>query len=348
MPPPKLSRHSSSSSSCALPPLGALALACACLWAGYVAGVVTGRPAALPAASTAAAREPDAAALRGLAAPAAAANAVPAVAGFFSAASGSAAAAAAAAAPAATAATAASSAIFSVCHRRMTTRGELPTYLKDLGLLERGAEVGVRDGEFSAHLLRNWPGHLTLVDPWKAQDTKIYNDFSNVEQKEQDERFELVTRTMRDEFPGRATILRDFSVEAAKTIADGSLSFVYIDARHDYEGVLEDLRAWAPKVRAGGLIAGHDFVPDGQLKEGAFGVQRAASEFALELGREVMSSECRGLSSGGPTAPGVHHHLHVSNRTPQSPFPRQSVTRTQTAGARSRSTGTAGGRRFSL
>jgi len=307
--------RSSRPPSCALPPLAALALACGCLWAGYVAGVA-GRPAALPSASaphapaaSVAAAAADAAALRGLSAPA------PAVAGFFRAAAAAAAdapappavaAAAAAAAPAAAQAAAAAAASapvaaaasFSVCHRRMTTRGELPTYLRDLGLLERGAEIGVRDGEFSAHVLAHWPGTMTLVDPWRAQDKKVYDDFSNAEQKEQDERFELVKKTMAERFPGRATILRDYSVEAAKTVADGGLDFVYIDARHDYKGVLEDLRAWAPKVRAGGLIAGHDFVPDGDLKEGAFGVQKAASEFAVELGREIMSISDKDANGG--------------------------------------------------
>ena len=285
---------SSLSSSCALPPLAALALACGCLWAGYVAGRFAAPllPSSAPPPPTPPSTLSAAAALRGeLAAPDAAASSAssPAVAGFFR---------AAAAPPLAAVAATPGAADYSVCHRRMTTRGELPAYLRDLGLVTRGAEIGVRDGEFSAHLLANWPGSMTLVDPWKAQDSKIYNDFSNVEQKEQDERFELVTRTMAERFAGRATIVRDYSVEAAKAIADRSLDFVYIDARHDYEGVLEDLRAWAPKVRAGGLIAGHDFVPDGQLKEGAFGVQRAASEFALALGREVMSISDKDANGG--------------------------------------------------
>lgn len=50
------------------------------------------------------------------------------------------------------------------------------------------------------------------------------------------------------------------SVNAAKHQADGSLDFVFIDADHTYESVLADIDAWLPKVRSGGILAGHDYV----------------------------------------------------------------------------------------
>merc|ERR1712061_735008 len=49
------------------------------------------------------------------------------------------------------------------------------------------------------------------------------------------------------------------SVSCAQQFLDGSLDFVYLDARHDRQGVLEDLSAYWPKLRAGGVIAGHDY-----------------------------------------------------------------------------------------
>ena len=39
-------------------------------------------------------------------------------------------------------------------------------------------------------------------------------------------------------------------------------------------------------------------VPDGFLKEGAFGVQRAATEFAKAVGREVQSISTKTRSAG--------------------------------------------------
>lgn len=47
--------------------------------------------------------------------------------------------------------------------------------------------------------------------------------------------------------------------EVASKYADGSLDFVFIDADHVYECIRKDIDAWLPKVRRGGIIAGHDF-----------------------------------------------------------------------------------------
>ena len=41
---------------------------------------------------------------------------------------------------------------------------------------------------------------------------------------------------------------------------DASIDFVYIDARHTYDAVMEDLEAWWPKVRPGGIVAGEDYM----------------------------------------------------------------------------------------
>ena len=52
------------------------------------------------------------------------------------------------------------------------------------------------------------------------------------------------------------------SWEGAAFYADESLDFVFIDAAHDYESVTKDLKAWYPKVKKGGVIAGHDYRRD--------------------------------------------------------------------------------------
>ncbi|CAJ1337363.1 unnamed protein product, partial [Effrenium voratum] len=68
---------------------------------------------------------------------------------------------------------------------------------------------------------------------------------------------------------GRAEVLHLESSQAAAQMADGELDFVYLDARHDFAGVVADIHAWWPKVRLGGIFAGHDFV-DGEFPEGDF------------------------------------------------------------------------------
>jgi hypothetical protein len=53
--------------------------------------------------------------------------------------------------------------------------------------------------------------------------------------------------------------LKMTSVDASKLFKDESLEFVFIDASHEYEDVKNDLLAWWPKIKKGGILAGHDF-----------------------------------------------------------------------------------------
>ena len=47
--------------------------------------------------------------------------------------------------------------------------------------------------------------------------------------------------------------------EAAGLFKDESLDAVFIDADHSYEAVKMDIENWMPKVRKGGILAGHDY-----------------------------------------------------------------------------------------
>jgi len=119
---------------------------------------------------------------------------------------------------------------------------------------QRGAEVGVERGAYSEVLCRHVPGlDLLCVDAWQAYPN--YRD--HVVQSKLD-RFYRETAERLQPYRG-ARLVRQFSVEAARDVPDGSLDFAYLDAAHDFPSLTADLAAWTPKVRAGGIIAGHDF-----------------------------------------------------------------------------------------
>jgi len=186
-----------------------------------------------------------------------------------------------------------------LCHKRFKSRGELPGYLNSIGLIGDAVEVGVKEGHNSLYILSKWKGKkLHMVDPWVNQDKKIYADISNADDKTQEDRLRELKRKLELNYRGQYKLHRGYSVPVSKTFSNSSLDFVYIDARHDYEGALEDCEAWWPKLRVGGLIAGHDFVPDGNIKEGSFGVQRAVKEFSDKMGVEIQTIATKKLDTG--------------------------------------------------
>jgi hypothetical protein len=170
------------------------------------------------------------------------------------------------------------------------SRDEIPALLNARNLVGSGAEIGVKTGKYSRHILSKWRGQKLLsIDPWLAADPADYVDRSNVSQEEFDENFAATTALLA-RFGARSEIWRTTSLDAAARIPDRSLDFVYIDARHDYESVKEDVRAWYPKVKSGGIIAGHDYV-DGLLPQGDFGVKSAVDEFFAERGLPVHKTQ---------------------------------------------------------
>jgi hypothetical protein len=54
-------------------------------------------------------------------------------------------------------------------------------------------------------------------------------------------------------------LVRECSWLAVAGFDDAFFDFVFIGASHDAESVAKDLDAWLPKVRGGGIIAGHDY-----------------------------------------------------------------------------------------
>jgi len=54
-------------------------------------------------------------------------------------------------------------------------------------------------------------------------------------------------------------LIKGHSLEVASRYANESLDFCYIDGSHEYEDVKSDILAYLPKVKVGGILAGHDY-----------------------------------------------------------------------------------------
>ena len=61
-------------------------------------------------------------------------------------------------------------------------------------------------------------------------------------------------------FGNRYKLIARSSKEASFEFASRSIDFVFIDAGHYYEDIITDIRSWLPKIKDGGVIAGHDYV----------------------------------------------------------------------------------------
>lgn len=160
-------------------------------------------------------------------------------------------------------------------------RQNLTQLISTLGENLTGVEVGVNRGEFSHWLLQELSiSTLYSVDIWreyKAHDANSRDDFmASVVMRDAAERLA--------QFEDRSVMIRASSVKAASILSNMKFDFVYIDAGHEYEQVLEDLQAWFPLMKNGGIICGDDFVDGEYWHEGGeqsthFGVRRAVLDF---------------------------------------------------------------------
>lgn len=131
-------------------------------------------------------------------------------------------------------------------------------------------EVGSFAGE-SARVFATRAGRLWCVDPWAPyvehddKSDRGIQDFGTAEREFDRWQRENICFVVK---------LKMQSTAAAMLFADESLDVVYLDGNHEELAVRADILAWTPKVKCGGIIAGHDY---GYLDFG--GVKRAVDEF---------------------------------------------------------------------
>jgi predicted O-methyltransferase YrrM len=114
-------------------------------------------------------------------------------------------------------------------------------------------EIGVFEGVASKVFCKNMKpdGKLYLVDPYfKALRIEKLFNFSTTE---------YIAQKNLTGFKDKARFIKKTSAEAVQTLSsEGKAEFIFIDARHDYDSVLQDFKLWSRHLVDDGLLAFHD------------------------------------------------------------------------------------------
>ncbi len=143
-------------------------------------------------------------------------------------------------------------------------------FLKAFPLNPVFAEVGVCDGVNARNILDILkPTQLVLVDTWEGFEKQYQNVLKAVGNNP------------------TVKIHKMLSVEASSLYPNNYFDCVYIDADHSFKCCYEDLNAWYPKVKSGGIIGGHDYTDNEENRRNGFGVVKAVDLFVQENNLEI-------------------------------------------------------------
>jgi SAM-dependent methyltransferase len=123
----------------------------------------------------------------------------------------------------------------------------------------------------------HWNGSIEHLDP-------VSSSFNPELLIDQDWLYNLFLKNI-EPVKDYVTPIRESSLNASRLFEDNSLDFVFIDAAHDYQSVKNDILNWYPKVKKGGIIAGHDY---GTWNE----VTQAVDDWSREYDKQLQSGEC--------------------------------------------------------
>ncbi|HZV71283.1 MAG TPA: class I SAM-dependent methyltransferase [Saprospiraceae bacterium] len=139
------------------------------------------------------------------------------------------------------------------------------------------AEIGVYKGDFSEKILSIChPEKFTLIDVWnlKGDHGELFDEVK--------QRFAKELQTKQVE------MIRSFSYDAIHACPDQYFDWVYLDTDHSYEVTRRELEELRPKMKRGGIIAGHDYILGNWNAGFRYGVIEAVREFCVKYNWEMI------------------------------------------------------------
>lgn len=174
----------------------------------------------------------------------------------------------------------------------MTGRKSIPYLLERTDLV--GVEIGVQHGVFSMYLLQSGLfKKLYSIDPYPVKIPGVFQNEKQYYCNDSEETYEIALQNLSQY--KESELIREYSSIAAFNFKDASLDFIFIDGDHTYDGVMNDLNLWWPKLKVGGIISGHDYwdmeMDCGDNIISTFKVKSAVDTFAKEHNLQVQTTK---------------------------------------------------------
>jgi predicted O-methyltransferase YrrM len=134
-------------------------------------------------------------------------------------------------------------------------RGLLP-FIQELTGEIVGCEIGVCHGFTTEYFLKNTP---TIKKVYVVDNYPAFVDWDGTRiTAERQEVTKRLCKSKLEKFGDKVVFAYESSVTFAQTLEDDSLDYVFVDGDHSYEATLADIQNYWPKVKKGGIFAGHD------------------------------------------------------------------------------------------
>lgn len=133
------------------------------------------------------------------------------------------------------------------------------TFLMSTASEKDVCEIGVWKGRTTVHILQTCKS-LVSIDPWEGLEKYPNHDFDN-----DGNVLAGFATNLAAHYTHRGKWLEIYkkpsALVARQMHPERTFDMVFIDGNHFYDYVVEDIGLWAPRIRVGGWLCGHDYQP---------------------------------------------------------------------------------------